>query len=412
LGPIASAPAVFVVSALCSALLGVLVYAIGRIAFGETVGILWSLALLLDVDRAALTLHSSADFYVTVLLFASIYCSLTRHYPLSGLALALSALIKPVTLPCALHLLAVDGPDRRRAWGSALLPLLAIPLTLGSNVALLGSPLGAARFFAGFDAFSQGDLMPTRELLRFVVWMQLVKHAFIATAPLGVVGLAVWLAQDKRRLTSPLFLVPMLFLGGYVALSLRIPFVPFFRFFWPVQVIFLGFIVFGIVEIGRRLAADHRALRLGICTALLFFVGDDLLTRQLHYRHHFVEPFEQAMAFVEEAHPTMVQERLPGESVLTPLVFLPYVLWTFADTRRTPALVPTAEHASTDAKPDWILWVPRAFLDRDSRERIGRLVAGGGYTPRVVRDDAALLVRTDRTQPLARRADPPSEYLN
>jgi hypothetical protein len=254
--------------------------------------------------------------------------------------------------------------------------------------------------------------MPTRELLRFVVWMQLVKHVFIATAPLGIVGLTVWLAQDKRRLTSPLLLVPMLFLGGYVALSLRVPFVPFFRFFWPVQVVFLGFIVFGIVEIGRRLAADHRALRLGVCTALLFFVGDDLLTRQLHYRHHFAEPFEQAMAFVEDVHPTMVQERLPGESVLTPLVFLPYVLWTLADTRSTPALAPTAEHASADAKPDWILWVPSAFLDRDSRERIGRLVAGGGYTPRVVRGDAALLVRTDRGQPLARQADPPPAYLN
>jgi hypothetical protein len=401
LGPLANAPAVFVVSALLSAWLGVLVYQIGRIAFGQTAGVLFSLALLLDVDRATLTLHSSADLYVTVLLFTSIYCTLTRRYVLSGLALALSALVKPVTLPCALHLLAVDGPDRRRAWTSALLPLLAVPLTLGSNLALLGSPFGAERFFAGFDAFSQGEVMPTRELLRFVVWVQLVKHAFVATAPLGFVGLVVWLAQDRRRLTNPLLLVPMLFLGGYVALSLRVPFVPFFRFFWPAQVCFLGFIVFGVVEIARRLAGEHRGLQVGVAAALIFFLGDDLVTRQLHYRHQFAEPFQQAMAFVEDVRPTILQERHAGESVLTPLVFLPYVLWTLEDTRTTPALVPAAEHADATASPDWILWVPRAFLDRDSRERIGRLVASGAYTPRVVRGEAALLVRTDRQQPLA-----------
>lgn len=49
LGPVASAPAVFAVSALLSSLLGVLVYEIGRIAFGQTAGILFSLALLLDM---------------------------------------------------------------------------------------------------------------------------------------------------------------------------------------------------------------------------------------------------------------------------------------------------------------------------------------------------------------------------
>jgi hypothetical protein len=401
LGPLADASAVFVVSAVLSAWLGAVVYLIGRIAFGRAAGVLFSLALLLDVDRATLTLHSSADLYVTTLLFTSVYCTLTRRFALSGLALLLSALVKPVTLPCALHLLAVDGADRRRAWAAATLPLLAVPLTLGSNLALLGSPFGAERFFAGFDAMSQGELMPTAELLRFVVWVQLAKHAFVATAAIGVLGAVVWLGQDRRRLTSPLLLVPMLFLLGYVAMSARIPFVPFFRFFWPVQVLFLGFIAFGVVEIARRLAGDHGALRAAIAAALLFFLSDDLITRQLHYRRQFADPFEQAMAFVEDARPTIVQERRPGESVLTPLVFLPYVLWTLEDTRATPALVPAAEHALAGATPDWILWVPRAFLDRESRERIGQLVASGAYTPRVVRGDAALLVRTERAEPLA-----------
>jgi hypothetical protein len=410
LGPLASAQAAFVVSAVCSALLGVVVYEVGRRAFDRTTGILFSLVLLLDVDRAVLALHSSGDFYVTLLLFAAILCTQTRRYRLSGLAVALAALVKPVALPCAAHLLAIDGPDRRRAWTGAAIPLLAVPLILASNLALLGSPIGPERFFAGFDAMSQGELMPTGELVRFVVWVQLAKHAFVATAPIGFVGLASWLAADSRRLSSPLLLVPMLFLGGYVALSLHTPFVPFFRFFWPVQVCFLGFVTYGAVEIARRLAPEHRRLRLAVCAALALFLVDDLMTRQLHYRHNFAQPFQDAMAFVEQSRPVMLEERTQGESVLTPLVFLPYVLWTLEDTRSAPSLVATAEHDGPEVEPDWILWVPRAFLDQASRERVGRLIASGRYERRFAVGEAALLARVDRPAPLARRAPPPPPH--
>jgi len=198
-----------------------------------------------------------------------------------------------------------------------------------------------------------------------------------------------------------LLLVPMLFLGGYVALSIRMPFVPFFRFFWPLQVWFLGFVVFGAVEIARRVALERRFVQAGVAAALLFFLADDLVTRQLYYRRQFAEPFQQTMEFVEDVRPTMLTERHAGESVLTPLVFLPYVMWTLADTRAQPQLVSAAEHAGSADAPDWILWVPRAFIDRDSRERIGRLVASGAYAPRVVRGESALLVRTHRGEPLA-----------
>ena len=136
-------------------------------------------------------------------------------------------------------------------------------------------------------------------------------------------------------------------------------------------------------------------------TTLLFFLADDSITRQLHYRRQFAEPFEHAMTFVEDVRPTMLRERRTGESVLTPFVFLPYVLWALPDARATPSLVAAAEHVDVASAPDWILWVPRAFLDAASRERIGRLVASGAYTALVVRDDAALLVRQDRSAPLA-----------
>jgi hypothetical protein len=281
-----------------------------------------------------------------------------------------------------------------------MLPLLAIPLTLGANLALLGSPLGAERFFAGFDAMSQGELMPTGELIRFVAWVQLAKHTFAATAPFGIVGLAVWLSDDRHRLTHPLLLVPILLLGGYVGMSMQVPFVPFFRFFWPVQVAFLGFIVFGMLEVAR-LFAGRRGLRAAVTITLLFFLSDEMVTRQLEYRRQFADPFEQAMAFVQDAQPTMVHERHAGQSVLTPLAFLPYLLWTLEDARQVPTLVTAAEHADPTVSPDWILWVPRVMLDRESRERIRRLVTSGAYTPRVVRGDAALLVRRDRGEPLA-----------
>lgn len=401
LGPLADVHAVFALSALLSAWLGVVVYLIGRRAFGRTAGVAWSLLLLLDVDRAVLTLHSSADLYVTALLLSSILATMTQRYACSGLMLALAALVKPVTLPCALHLLAVDGADRRRAWTAALVPLLAVPLTLGANWTLLGAPLGAERLFAGFDAISRGELMPAGELVRFVVWVQLAKHAFVATAPFGMIGLAVWLAADRRRLAHPLLLVPLLLLAGYLAMSLRVPFVPFFRFFWPIQVCFLGFLVFGIVETARRLAAGRQRLAIGLTAAVLVFVADDLLTRQLHYRRQIADPFREAMAFVADVRPMMAEERDAGETILTPFVFLPYVLWTIDDTRRAPALVTAAELAPPEAAPDWILWVPRALLDRESRERIGRLVASGTYEPRVVRGESALLERRPAHPPLA-----------
>jgi len=412
LGPLASAPAAFAVSALVSSALGALVYLIARDAFGRTPAILASLLLLLDVERATLTLHSSADLYVAFFLFAAIRCTTMRRYVLSGVAIAAATLIKPVALPCVLHLLAVDGDDRRRARLAALVPLLAVPLLFAANVALVGAPFGPARFFAGFDAMSQGELMPTGELVRFVVWVQLVKTSFASTAPLGVIGLVTWVARDRRRLTSPLVLVPMLFLGGYVAMSLRVPFVPFFRFFWPLQVCFSAFIVFAAVETAQSLASERPALRAALCAALLGFLADDLVTRQLHYRTRFAQPFQNAMAFVERARPVLRRERAPGESLLTPLVFLPYALWTLDDARAAPSLIATAEHAENTGDPDWILWVPHAFLDRATRDRVGRLAGSGRYTALVSAGDAALLARIDRQPPLALRAPGAPAYLN
>lgn len=74
-GPLANVSLAFHCAAVASALLGSLVYLIGREAFGRTAGILFSLFLLLDPSKSVLTLKSGADMYIAVLLFATIYLS-------------------------------------------------------------------------------------------------------------------------------------------------------------------------------------------------------------------------------------------------------------------------------------------------------------------------------------------------
>ena len=402
LGPLDDPLPAFWITAILAGGLGALLYLIGRDVFGRLAGVLLSAVTLLDIERATLTLRSSADFYVALFLCLAIYASMQRRFVASGVALALSVLVKPITLPCVLHLLAVEGDDRVRARWAALIPVAAVPLVLFSNFTLMGSIAGPERFFSGFDALSEGTAMPTGELIRFVVWVQLVKTAFVSTAPFGFLGLALWLGRGKTRLTHPFLLVPLLFLGGYVAMSVKEPFVPFFRFFWLLQVWFAGFIVFAMVEVARRFARGQRAWRWGVTCALGFFLVDDHLMRQLHYRHHFAGPFEEAMSFVKLTPPTFTRERSAGETVLTPLAFLPYLLWQLDDARTHPALVITAEQVAADAAlppPDWIVYVPQAFLKQETRDYVQRLLAQGGYEPRLVRGEAALLARTGRRQP-------------
>jgi len=396
LGPLADASLAFMITAIASAFVGSLVYLIGRETFGRVQGALMSSVLLLDVERATLTLRSSADLYVALFLMAAIYASLRQRYVRSALAIAFATLVKPVALPCALHLLAVQGERRRWAWAAAVVPFLFVPIILASNYALLGSVTGPERFFAGFDSVSEGMRMPSSEVLRFVFWVQIVKASFVATAPIGFLGMLAWLAEDKRNLTSPFFLIPLLFLFGYLGMSAVTPFVPFFRFFWLIQVWFVGFIIHGIAVIGRQVGGARRWARVAIMTLLLAFLVDDHLVRQLRYRHAFAGPFQEAMAFVSTTSPTLVHQRHRGETILTPLAFLPYLLWQLDDARERPSMLLTAEQWARSphpAKPDWVLYVPGSYLSPETRQLVDRLLAGGDYATRIVDGNSALLER-------------------
>jgi hypothetical protein len=401
LGPLDNAQAAFAVSALAAGIFGALVYLIGRRVFDRTVGIVCSLMLLVDIDRATLTSRASADFFLTLFLFASIHAALVRRYLWAGVAIALATLVKPVALPCVIHLLAVDGEDRRRAWAGAAIALVALPLVLVANQVLLGSPFGTQRFFAGFASMSDGVQMPTGDLVRFVLWVELVKTIFVATAPLGVVGMVVWIGRDRSRLTSPFFLAPLALAAGYVLLSLTTPFIAFARFFWPIQVWFACFIVYGMVETARRLAPEPRALRVALAGILLFFLFDEQMTRQLHYRSHFAAPFQDAMSFVETTDGLLAQARTHDDTILAPIAFFPYLLWTIDDARKQPSLVRVAEYPSDEAAqmpPDWVLYVPGVYIRQEARARVEALLGSGLYQPILAGDGnvGALYLRRDR----------------
>jgi hypothetical protein len=394
-GPFASVPLAFACSAVASALLGVLVYLIGRAVFGRTAGVLLSLVLLLDVEKMTLTLRSSADLWVAFFLCLSIYLSIARRLRLSSLCLLLSALVKPVTVPCALHFLVRDGVDRRTRWLATAIPFLAVPLILLSNLALLGTATGPGDFFSSFGALGEGAAIGPDEVMHFVFWTQLARHTFVLSAPWGLVGFVLWLRGDKERLTSPYLLVPVLFVVGYVALSVVAPYVPFFRFFWLLEIWFAGFIIFGMQATAAFIARGRSALRIAVTSAAMLCLVWDYGAHLAYYRDHFAVPFDSAMGFVTTTPDVLRRERLPGETIITPLAFMPYLMWQLGvDDPRRVFVTPEQEvvqHAVP--RPDWILFVPTIVASRAAHDYMIDLVSEGGYELRASAGGSALFAR-------------------
>jgi hypothetical protein len=390
LGPLAHVSLAFYCSAIASAVLGCLLYLIGRDAFGRPAGILFSILFLADLSTWVLTLKSSADMYIAFFFFLALYLCTRERLAASSLMLFFSALIKPVTLPCTLCFL-VPGVRSKKAWFCALLPFLAIPLTLWANQVLLGNALGSDSFFKEFAALRDSRPLATGDVIHFAFWTQLVKNRFVSTAPLGFLGVLVWLARDRRRLTSPLLLMPLLFVAGYFMLSLALPYMPFFRFFWPLELWFLGFIGVGILETARQVSRGQSWLKFAVAGLLLLFLTDDLVVLQLRYRNLFAIPFEESMAFVNSARPTLEKRLAPGERLLAPLAFLPYFMWELND---RGSAVMTAEQATVNGnvgRPEWILDVPIIYANPRTQEFVAQLIKEGNYRVWLTDGKAALL---------------------
>jgi hypothetical protein len=389
LGPLGNVLAATVLTSVVTGILGVVVYLIGKITFGRTVGILWSLVLLGDPSRTFLALKSSADLYLTALLFLSIWFFLRHRYGFSALGILLAALVKPVVLPCLLQFVWMPGGDKKRWWYFGL-PLLALPATLFINRLLLGGVFDSGKYPGEFAALrGLAGIMPWN-LPHFVFWTLLVDFRFGITLLLAVVGVIWWISLDRQRLKSPLLLMPILFFGGYLGLACIATYVPFFRFFWPLEVWSLGFMVFTAVEVGRLAGRFNRRsfsfAATSLVIALIFFPS---LKGFPNYIETFAIRMERDRAFVKTAVDTLARDRGSKETILAPLVFQPQLMWFLpGGSASNPILASEIASPNTreQAHPTWILDVPSSYLTGSARDFVRQLTHSGRYAPILIQD--------------------------
>jgi hypothetical protein len=275
-----------------------------------------------------------------------------------------------------------------------LIPLAAVPLILLANHALLGSAFGGSRFFTEFASMAEKEPLGPGEVVHYAIWSQLIKIRFVSTASWGIIGLLLWTADDRSRLNRPLLLMPLLFLCGYLGLSAILPFPPYFRYFWPLEIWLLIFVVYGAFEGARRLAAGNDGLRRAIVAVVLVLLADGLIGHQLDYRRDYAVPIERSLHFAAAAT-DVVRAQSPGSSVVAPVGLLPYLMWRLPDAGR-PGRVDTAEHLARERlvqQPDWIIDLPRMYKTDAARQWIAELARTGGYHLYGSDGESNLLVR-------------------
>lgn len=404
LGPLANPWFAFFVSVLASAGLGSILYLIGRNAFGHIPALLFSLFLLLDPFKGILTLRSSAELYLCLFFFLSLYLASRDRHGLSSVCIALSALVKPVTLPAAFFFLLPPQLSRTKRWVYTSIALSALPLTLLVLHEVAGGTTSSERFFNEFTAMRNTTAVTPDQVVSFVFWTQLVKTRFPLSAPFGFLGIIMWLATDRRRLTSPLFLFPLGFLAGYLTLSIASPYSPFFRFFWPIEIWFLAFLAYGIVEGARRITLDQAFQHKVVMCFLLFFLFDDSLQYYFRYRNKFTLPFEDGMAFVQRSLEILKREKQAPESVMTSLAFVPPVMWTLKSYDRTDIVLSVEEKATKgeSVQPEWIIYVPTISANLKTSEWLDQLIRAGHYQMLLQEGTSALLHRSSPQPELSR----------
>jgi len=395
LGPLGNPWFAFSVSAIAAAGLGSVVYLIFRNAFGQLPALLFSVFFLLDPLKGILALRSSAELYLCLFFFLSLYLASRDRHGLSSVCIALSALVKPVTLPSAFFFLFVPQLSHIKRWVYTAVALSALPLTFLVLHEVAGGTTSSERFFNEFTAMRNTTAVTPDQVVSFVFWTQLVKTRFPLSAPFGFLGIIMWLAADRRRLTSPLLLFPLGFLVGYFTLSIMSPYSPFFRFFWPLEIWFLAFLVYGIVESARRITFGHATQHKVVMGFLFFFLLDDSLQYYFRYRNKFILPFENGMAFVQRSLEFLKRERQAHESVMTSLAFVPPVMWTLNSYDRTDVVLSVEEKATKGERvqPEWIIYVPTISANLKTNEWLDEIVRAGHYQLRLQEGTSALLRR-------------------
>lgn len=400
LGPLGNLNAAAVVTACAAGALGSVVYLVGRSAFGRPAGILWSVLLLGDPSRIFLSLKSGADLYLTLLLFFAIWLAVRGRFVASAGSVLLAALVKPVAIPCALaFLLAPAGPGRRAA--CVAIPLLAIPLTLAFQASLTGDAMVPAHYLQEFSALREIPGIRPDDLPKFVFWNVLVENRFGALVGFGVAGMVIWIVRDPGRLRCPLFLIPVLLFSGYLALAVISPYLPFFRFFWILDVWILGFIAYFAIVAGGLLARWPWASAAMVGVIALLVLAQSL-AGYLRYRDTFALPMERDRGLALAAAGELAHARAPHETVLCPLSFQPLLMWTQPSSRPGNPFW-TAEGAARDgiaAQPDWIFDIPSSYISAPARQLVGALISSGIYRAERTGGEATLY---------RKKSDPPED---
>lgn len=390
LGPLGSVNAAAVVTACAAGALGCVVYLVGCRAFGQPAGLLWSVLLLGDPSRIFLSLKSGADLYLTLLLFLAIWLAMRSRLVAAAGSVFLAALVKPVAIPCALAFLLAPAGLARRAV-CMVIPLLAIPLTLAFQASLTGGAMIPTHYLQEFSALREIPGIRPDDLPGFVFWNVLVENRFGALVGFGLAGLVIWIVRDPGRLRCPLFLMPALLFSGYLSLSVISPYLPFFRFFWILDVWVLGFIAYFALVAGRLLARRTWA-SVALVGVIVLLVLAQSRAGYLRYRDTFALPIERDRGLALAAAGELAHARAPHESVLCPLSFQPLLMWT------QPSSLPgnlfwTAEGTARDridAKPDWIFDIPTSYISAPARQLVGALISSGSYQAEFTGDGGTL----------------------
>src|SRR5207244_10869230 len=120
------------------------------------------------------------------------------------------------------------------------------------------------------------------------------------------------------------------------------------------------------------LARGERRLAGALAGALLLLLVRDHVTAATGYGERLVLPFEHAMEFLGGTTETLRHERRPGETVVAPLAFVPYLMLELG-VRDAATVVPAG--APTTRPPDWIVYLAEAGAE----DVLPRLTSEGGY---------------------------------
>jgi len=226
LGPLDSPQAAFYCTLVIASLLGGLSFLVGTHFLGPLCGVLLSLFLLLDPHRNILALRSGVDLYLAFFLFLAIHLTVVKRPGLASLSLLLAALEKPVAIPCGWFFLLEAELTWKRKLLYGFLPLLALPITLFFYEIVLGTPSMSADMVDDFVIVRQFPPISPSTFFHYVFWSWLTEASYLHVIPWGFVGVLLWLKENRQRLLSPFFLLPLLFLFGYFILSFFQSYVP------------------------------------------------------------------------------------------------------------------------------------------------------------------------------------------